>query len=235
MSEQAATLELRALACERGARLLFEGIEQRLAAGDALRVSGANGSGKTSLLRVVAGLTSEFSGEVRWRGADTRNTGQSFRAELLYLGHAVGVKAALSPRENLQWWADLQFGNQAQQALNTSHAIADALAQFGLGELLDTPCARLSAGQQRRVALARLVLARQPLWILDEPATALDRDGVTMLEQLCATQLQRGGLLLLTTHQPMAIPGMAELNLDAATAGRCDAQGVPKAVEPDRS
>ncbi|NNL57095.1 MAG: cytochrome c biogenesis heme-transporting ATPase CcmA [Pseudomonadales bacterium] len=224
MSNQAATLELRALSCERGGRLLFDKLEQRIDSGAALRVHGANGSGKTTLLKIVAGLRTEFEGSVLWRGQRTSALGPRFRSELFFLGHCVGIKAALTPRENLRWWLSLQsHGSEAvdksePNAMADGHGVEQALCQFGLGAMLDTPCTRLSAGQQRRAALARLCLARQALWVLDEPATAIDAEGIGLLERLCEAHLQRGGLLLLTTHQPLQISGLRELELSVPTA-----------------
>ncbi|NNL11539.1 MAG: cytochrome c biogenesis heme-transporting ATPase CcmA, partial [Pseudomonadales bacterium] len=196
----------------------FDKLEQRIDSGAALRVHGANGSGKTTLLKIVAGLRTEFEGSVLWRGQRTSAFGQRFRSELFFLGHCVGIKAALTPRENLQWWLSLQSSGSQASAIADGHSVEQALIQFGLGGMLDTPCTRLSAGQQRRAALARLCLARQALWVLDEPATAVDAEGIGLLERLCEAHLQRGGLLLLTTHQQLQINGLREIELSVPTA-----------------
>ena len=186
-------LEAVALACERDWRMLFENLELRLASGDMLQISGPNGSGKTSLLRLLAGLMQPTAGEVRLNGLPLSSQRTQLAGNLLWIGHAAGIKDLLTAEENLSWLCALH-----RQA--TCDAIWAALHEVGLQGFEDVPCHTLSAGQQRRVALARLHLDSPPLWILDEPFTALDKQGVAQLEEHLASHCERGGMVVLTTH-----------------------------------
>lgn len=192
------------LSFERNDRLLFEQVDGAIHGGDILQVVGANGVGKTTLLRILATLLTPTQGELRWRGGLLPGARARYLAELAFLGHGPGLKSGLSPRENLRWLAGL-FAQRA--------GIEDALAAVGLAEWLDTPCAQLSAGMQRRVALARLALTRARLWILDEPLTAIDCDGVTLVEQLFSNHLQSGGAIIFSSHQAVDLPGVKYLAL----------------------
>lgn len=192
-------LELRQVACERDDAALFAPLSLGVAMGDIVQLEGANGVGKTSLLRCIGGLSSRYRGELLWRGAPLARRRAEFAAETIYLGHATGLKAALSPRENLLWWASLR-GIDAAAIAN------DALHKVRLRGYEDSPCYQLSAGQQRRAALARLFVASAALWILDEPFTAIDRHGAAELEQWLAAHADAGGAVLLTTHQPLNLP-----------------------------
>lgn len=206
-------LEAVNLECVRGERSLFAGVAFRLSGGEALHVQGGNGVGKTSLLRMLCGLTPPAAGEVRWRGKAISHLGDDFRSALCYLGHDNASKADLTPLENL-----LSAARIADQALDAD-AAHHALAQIGLRGYEDLPCRYLSQGQKRRVALARLVHERRALWILDEPYVALDTQAIELVAGLIGAHLQRGGLLVLTTHQPLAIHGtehtLRTLSLDA--------------------
>lgn len=189
-------LEIVALSCERDWRLLFEDLNFSLNAGQMLQISGPNGSGKTSLLRILAGLGQPNGGEIRLKGRPLHECASELGEELLWIGHAAGIKGLLSAEENLAWLCALHRPASRAQ-------IWQALAEVGLRGFEDVPCHRLSAGQQRRVALARLYLDAPPLWILDEPFTALDKQAVAQLEAHLAEHCRQGGMTILTTHHSL--------------------------------
>ena len=201
-------LETRALSCERDWRVLFEGLDLQLHAGQMLQICGPNGSGKTSLLRLLCGLMQPTAGDVLLVGEPLARQRHRLAEQLLWIGHATGIKGLLSAEENLAWLCALH-----QPC--TPATIRQALQQVGLRGFEDVPCHTLSAGQQRRVALARLYLPGPPLWILDEPFTALDKQGVAQLEAHLAQHCEQGGLVVLTTHHTLArMPaGYRELDL----------------------
>jgi|TARA_Y100001970_G_scaffold286812_1_gene409899 heme exporter protein A len=187
------------LACERDERELFARLDCCLQAGDVLQVAGPNGAGKTSLLRILAGLMPASAGDIHYGGRSILGgSGREFwRRHLLFLGHATAVKATLSAEENLSWLCALD------QPVDRE-AIWDALAAVGLRGYEDVPCRQMSAGQQRRVALARLRLqTAKPIWVLDEPFTALDRAAVQVLEQQILAFARDGGIAVLTTHHSL--------------------------------
>lgn len=193
-------LEIEQLACQRGERLLFRRLGFALTAGELLRVQGANGMGKTSLLRQLAGLAAVEVGHIRWRGESIHAQREAYHADLLYLGHAPALNDLLDPVENLSF-ACAAAGRPVARA----EAVA-ALRQIGLARQLDLPCKLLSQGQRRRVLLARLFLREAPLlWLLDEPFTALDVAAVGELAECLATHAARGGLAIFTTHQDVAL------------------------------
>ena len=194
-------LEVSDLCCVRGEKPLFSGLDFCLGAGELLYLQGRNGSGKTSLLRILSGLLPAAGGEIRWRGEPVEQLGEDYRRELCFLGHHNAIKEELTPLENLSTSAAL-----AATPLDTEQAL-DALAQLGLAGREDLPCRYLSQGQKRRVALSRLVFDRRPLWLLDEPFVALDTAAVELVAGLIGAHLQRGGLAVLTTHQPVEIVG----------------------------
>jgi heme exporter protein A len=195
------------LACRRGERLVFRGLDCRLPAGGALILSGPNGSGKSSLLRILATLLAPAAGRLRWGGAAVADDPTGYRALIHYVGHLDGVKPALNPREMLLFWAALRGAARP--------AIDAALAAFALDRIADWPCRWLSAGQRRRLALARLIAAPAPVWLLDEPTAGLDSDGEARLAAAITAHRSAGGRVALATHQPIAIEGAASLALDA--------------------
>jgi heme exporter protein A len=184
------------LACRRGERLVFAGLSLRLPAGAALIVTGANGSGKSSLLRLLATLLRPETGRLLWGGAAIAADPGPYRASIHYVGHLDAIKPALTPRETLEFWA----GQRAGRA-----AAGEALSALGLDRVADWPCRWLSAGQRRRLALARLVAPPAPVWLLDEPAAALDTDGEGRLATLIAAHRAAGGRVVVATHQPIAV------------------------------
>jgi len=201
--------EVNTLDCRRGDRRLFADLSFRLDAGTLLHVRGRNGSGKTTLLRALCGLFTPETGEIRWRGSSIRDLGDDYRRELRYFGHLNGIKGDLTGIENLRIAAAL-----AGLRVTTS-ALWAALARSGLDGFEDIPTRMLSQGQKKRVALARLLVAPAPLWILDEPFTALDVDAVALLQQLLTDHLAADGLVILTTHQEVALTSghIAQLEL----------------------
>lgn len=210
-----AVLEARQLACQRDGRWLFRDLDLTLNAGEVMRIEGANGSGKTTLLKVLCGQMVDVEGEVLWRGQPLRRVRAELLANLLYVGHGAGIKAHLSGRENLRWYQAVS-GERG-----SSEECDQALARVGLVGFEEVPAIQLSAGQQRRIALARLHLTPRLLWMLDEPFTAIDAEGVTALEGLLAEHACRGGAVLVTTHHALeGIEGLRRLRLadEAAVA-----------------
>lgn len=191
------------LACERGERLLFKNLGFELGEGEALLVRGGNGHGKTSLLRILCGLSQPAAGEVRWRGQPISSEHELYCREMAYVGHVNGIKDDLTPLENLRLAAALDGRD-----LDLPVAVA-ALEQVGLSRCMDFPARGLSFGQRRRVALAGLMTAGALLWILDEPLTGLDVHGVAMVEKLIRDHVVAGGMAIMTTHQPLALDGVS--------------------------
>lgn len=195
-------LQVRDLSCERDGRRLFAGLSFELAAGGAVQIEGSNGAGKTTLLRTLIGSAGDFSGQILWGGQPYPQVLPQLRESLLYIGHHAGVRRGLTPLENLAW-----YGAGRDSALQ-------ALEQLDLYGFEDTLCQQLSAGQNRRVALARLFLPDTPrLWILDEPLAALDVAGVSCLQGQMARHLDRGGSVLLTSHQPVELEQLRCIDL----------------------
>jgi heme exporter protein A len=198
-SDETLLLEGAQLACRRGEQCLFEGLDLRVASGECLHVRGANGTGKTSLLRQVAGLSTPTAGEVRWNGTGIAECRDAYRSALVYVGHAQGAKGDLTALENLRFAAALDDVELADGEA------AAALARVGLGGREDQPVRDMSQGQRRRVALARLVWRQAPLWVLDEPLTALDAPAIDLVGELLQSHLDQGGLAAMTSHQPLPV------------------------------
>jgi heme exporter protein A len=185
--EGASLLSAESLSLERGGRQLFTDLSFEVHAGHLLQVEGANGAGKTSLIRILAGLS-----RYGFEGRVTRH------APTLYLGHQPAVKGLLTPRENLSW-------HVAGEGAHDDAAIESALQKTGLYGYEDVPSHALSAGQHRRVNLARLYLSDSPLWLLDEPFTAIDKSGVAELEELLVSHVEKGGAVVMTSHQSLQV------------------------------
>lgn len=202
-------LEGRDIECTRGDRVLFRGVEFRLEPGSLLRIAGANGSGKTSLLRIICGLAVPTMGEVSWRGESIRRLREEYWKDVSYIAHASAVKDDLTAQENVE------IGCRLSGLTVTGAAAAAALDEFGVAQCAFLPARSLSQGQRRRVALSRLTLsASVPIWVLDEPFTALDRAAVAVLQGLIAAHLLRGGIVVLTTHQEVAIEAASSMRID---------------------
>lgn len=201
-------MQLNDLACDRGSRRLFAGLSLRVNAGELLRVRGANGAGKTSLLRMVCGLLLPTQGQVLWRGLPLASQREEFGRDLVYLGHAAALKDELSPLENL-----LDSCALGGHAPGVPAALA-ALQGAGLRGHERTVARRLSQGQRRRSALARLALSQSaPLWVLDEPFNALDTAATTWLTGQIEAHLANAGIVVLTSHQDIAINALNQKNL----------------------
>jgi heme exporter protein A len=198
------------LECVRGERRLFTGVNFTIDPGGLLHVEGRNGSGKTSLMRLLCGLSRPERGEIRWRGTPISELGEEYRADVLYLGHSNGVKDELSALENLL--ASARIGGE----LLSEDDAREALAALGLQGSEDLPAKSLSQGQKRRVALARLTTTRKPLWLLDEPVASLDRSAATWFESMLAAHLARSGVVVLTTHQDICTPSGSSQRLRLA-------------------
>lgn len=191
------------LAAERGGRSVFTGLGFTVAAGEMLAVTGPNGAGKSTLLRIVAGLLKPAAGKVRLDPEPEAG----ISASVHYFGHLDALKPSLTVADNLGYWRRLYGGTGELEA---------ALDQVGLAHLMDLPAGRLSAGQKRRAALSRLLVSERPVWLLDEPATALDAAAEVTLGRLIAAHLAQGGLVMAATHRPLPVPPAATLTLGGA-------------------
>jgi heme exporter protein A len=197
-------LEASDLTCLRGGREVFRGLGFSVSSGEAILFTGRNGAGKSSLLRMIAGLVRIAAGRLEIIDADPEKT---LPEQCHYLGHLDALKPSLTVAENFQFWS---------QFLGSTAPSQPALATVGLGQLASLPAAYLSAGQRRRLSIARLVAVPRPIWLLDEPTSALDRDAQDMLADLMRQHLSGGGLILAATHGPIGLDGASELRLGQA-------------------
>jgi heme exporter protein A len=196
------------LACYRGGRDVFSDISFTVGPGEALTITGRNGAGKSSLLRLVAGFLRPTAGSLRLDGGDPE---LSIAEQAHYLGHQDAVKPSLSVGENLQFWTTFLGGGSGAGSIN----MPDALAVMGLGGISALPAAYLSAGQRRRLSIARLIAVKRPLWLLDEPTSTLDAAAQDRLAEVMRSHLTDGGLILAATHAPLGLAGAQELRLSA--------------------
>ncbi len=208
-------LKVLQLSCERDDRQLFSNLSFELGGGEILQIEGRNGAGKTSLLRIIAGLSSGFSGEIFWQGQPLKKVYADFRLDCFFLGHKPGLKLDLTPLENLIW--RLRLSNSA---VHPDHLL-QALERVHLAGYEDIPCSHLSAGQLRRVAFAGLIASEARFWILDEPFTAIDVEGVAWLEGLLDEHRACGGMVLITSHQALSNRQGSLRKLSLEPSGAC--------------
>ncbi|MEM1342941.1 MAG: heme ABC exporter ATP-binding protein CcmA [Pseudomonadota bacterium] len=205
-------LELSELAAMRGGRVVFSGLKARLQAGSATALRGPNGIGKSTLLRVLAGLLPPSAGEAYHDGVSLSQAPAAFQERVLYAGHRDGVKPALRVAENLRIWARLHAAPEAR--------IETALARFGLERLAERPAAECSAGQMRRLGLARLLVIERPLWLLDEPTVSLDTTSVALVAELVKAHITTGGIALIATHADLGLSACATLEMTPPVPGQ---------------
>jgi heme exporter protein A len=204
------------LACRRGERLVFRGLSFALAAGEALLLTGPNGSGKSSLLRLLAGLLPPHGGAIAWEGEAIAHDPAAHRQRLHFIGHLDAVKPVLTVREAVRFWSGMHGSDDAEVAL----------ARFGLDVLAESPGRLLSAGQKKRLSLARLLASPAPLWLLDEPTTGLDEASARALETVIAEHRALGGIVVAATHIPLALDGAQTLSLADFTPSRREAAEI---------
>lgn len=197
------TLTVTDLTCQRADHLVFEGLSFSLGSGNALWIKGKNGAGKSSLLRICARLLKPAGGSVLWQGDDIRRDEDGYLGQYHYLGHQDALKPVLTVRENLAFWADFQGKNLLPAALD----------DFDLQELAETRVEYLSAGQKKRVSLARLTATPAPLWILDEPVSSLDTSFIELFKLRLKEHIEAGGMALFATHQDLQLPDISILDL----------------------
>nr|WP_086941085.1 cytochrome c biogenesis heme-transporting ATPase CcmA [Thaumasiovibrio occultus] len=199
-------LEVKELACMRDERCLFSGLNFAVAAGELVQVEGRNGAGKTTLIRILTGLMRPDEGQVTWHGEPINEVRDEYHHALLYIGHQAGVKPELTVLENLSYYQEVSQSGRCD--------LAEAIRSVGLFGYEDVMASQLSAGQQRRVALARLWMSEHPLWVLDEPFTAIDKRGVEILQQLFMRHAEQGGSVILTSHQALSSVSCRRISLE---------------------
>jgi len=207
--------QVKNLQCERGGRELFADLDFQLEAGQALQIVGKNGAGKSSLIRILAGLLRADAGNIFWKGeaflTKPFSNEDSYPKDLLYIGHKAGVNLQLTAEQNLSWYSQLYANAESNIAL----LMEQAFKEWQLYGFEDLPCYMLSAGQQRRVALCRLILEKKSLWLLDEPLVSIDNSGIEILNTLAKLHLKQGGCLIFSSHQALELDGQVKvLNLD---------------------
>jgi heme exporter protein A len=195
------------LVCFRGGRIVFAGLGFALDPGEAMVLRGANGSGKSSLLRLMAGLSQPLEGTIAWESEPASDDPEAHNARLHYIGHADAVKPVLTVAENVRFWTSLRPGS------GDGDTLASALAKLGISHLADVPGRFLSAGQKRRVNLARILAAHAPLWLLDEPATALDRAAEQNLNDAITEHRAGGGMVVISSHAADTMADAREIDL----------------------
>jgi heme exporter protein A len=195
------------LTCLRGGREVFANLEFEVAAGEALTLTGRNGAGKSSLLRMIAGLLSVAKGRIVLDGGDSELTTAE---QCHYLGHRDALKTALTVAENLAFWRAYLGGSATDETVTDK---TDALAAVGLNAVANLPAAYLSAGQRRRLSIARLIAVRRPIWLLDEPTSSLDAAAQTMLTALMTDHIKDGGVVIAATHGPIGLLGARQLHI----------------------
>ncbi|SPY32472.1 cytochrome c biogenesis heme-transporting ATPase CcmA [Pasteurella canis] len=201
-------LKTEKLACQRGDKILFTALSLTVNSGDFVQIEGHNGIGKTSLLRILVGLAQQLEGHVFWNNELIQKQREEYQYNLLYLGHHSGIKPELTAWENLKFYQHISACEQGEEIL------WQVLETVGLLGREDIPAAQLSAGQQRRIALARLWLSKAPLWILDEPFTAIDKKGVQVLTALFEQHVQQGGIVIFTSHQDVQSHLLTKVQLE---------------------
>ncbi|MDP2549015.1 cytochrome c biogenesis heme-transporting ATPase CcmA [Oceanobacter sp. 4_MG-2023] len=218
-TDNSVSLSASELYCERDDRVLFERLNLTVKNGDLLQLAGPNGAGKTTLLRLLAGLNRDFDGDLLWHGEPLTQVFADYASQRLYLGHLAALKRALTPLENLRWLVSPWMSTESASMI-TDDDLWQALEYVELGGYEETPCNQLSAGQQRRVGLSRLAIVPAPLWILDEPFTALDVAGVAWLEARIQQHVARNGAVIITSHHALQnIPSLKRLDLGELALG----------------
>ncbi len=203
-------LQIRNLYLRRGAKQICSELDAQLSNGDMLEISGDNGAGKTSLLRVIAGLTTPQNGSIIWNQHALPQAKEEYSSAMSYLGHQTGLHSQLTPNENLRFYYRLKCrpktssGDSAKQNKNINRRIEIALSYFAMEAFADVPCYCLSKGQIQRVGLSRLLIEPSALWLLDEPGVALDQSGIGLLEDLLSRHLKQGGVVVVSTHRRLA-------------------------------
>lgn len=216
-------LILEDVAVSRGGRLLLSGVSFEAPPGAFIALRGPNGSGKTSLLRVMAGLARPFAGDIRLGEASLRRDPEGYRERILFGGHLDGVKPSLTLRENLLFWSSFYAGSAAGR--RTEEVVDTALDRFGLAALADAPAGHCSAGQKRRLGLARLAASDRPVWMLDEPTVSLDAASVAALSELIASHCRGGGVAVAATHQDFAITESRAVEVSRFAPAKTTASG----------